>query len=685
MILKDSKEIRFIDISVLSLFFISCYLLFLSLVGWFNIYFVSAGLLFLLGALFVFRKSIEFDKKYFLFFILTFLLILGIVLFKGFFSGDATNYWLPLSKNIVLNHRMPDLTLDLVNFSTTRGPLLPLFFSFTFVFFPFREIFAIWIPVLFGFLTILLLYQWAKDKNMEKKYLFFIPLLFLANPIFFKYGWDILQEPLILFFFTSFFYFLERYEQDKNSLNLPPHLIGANFVNSAPKALAPIRCGGLFLIFISFVLAFLSKESAIFLSLPFIFYFFRHKFYKDKKFIFILLTFTPLIIWFLRNYLIFDNPVFPLFNSLFKGKYYEVGERAGSFILAPLVYENYKAAIFSVAKELLFYFPFIIFSLIQFLKEKKIIYLLTFALFVLGEISLPGVDKGAIKHYYPLLGLLIIYGLWGVQEIKSKTVLTVLFGLIVFGLFFTPFVVSSSPYIVQLENYLSVFSFLATFIVKYKFFIALLLSLYFYFFLNKKEEGKILILGLMCLYLIKTTTIQISWLNIWGPIFIFLAITLFWPLLKYKEKIIIFLLISTLIINSWGLALSYFLSHKKFVFPKEEAYGILPKAGEMIKQRENNNDFYTLVGYPIILNWRFNQKVLLLNGYTFNLITNLKYNENMSAKDIKELFSQSKIKYIVKNDDFKEFDGFYKKIKPASIYFELLYQEDDSFLWRVKE
>ena len=661
MIIQERfKKVDFLDAAVLSLFFIFCFLLFSSLIGWFNIYFISIGLISFLILLFIFHKRITFSKKYLLFFISTCFLITGVLLFKGFFAGDATNYWLPLGKEIVLQHKMPDLALNLPNFSTSRGPLLQLLFALTFIFFPFKEIFVFWIPILFVFLTVLLLYQWAKDKNLDKKYLLFAVLLFLANPIFLKNGWNILQESPLLFFFTGFFYFLEKYQKNRSSLNL-------------------------LLIFISFVLAFVSKESAVFLSIPLIIFFFKYKFYQDKKFVFILLTFSPLIIWFLRNYLIFDNPFYPFLSSFFKGRYFAIDQRALQFKIAPVVYENYKTAIFVVIKKLLLYFPFIIFSIIQLFRKKKFVYLLTFIVFIIGEISLTGVNSAMIRHYYPLLGLFIIYGLEGVKDMKSKIVLSFLFGLAILGLFFTPLINSSSQFISPIENSLTVlFSFIKI-IVGYKFIIALLLTLCFYFFLIKKNNVKFLILSLFVLYSIKNSTVQISWLNIWLPVLIFIVIVLFWFFFKQRQKTVISFLILVLIINSWGLAMSYFLGHKKFIFPKKEAYGVLPTVGNIINQREKNNDFYVLVGHPAILSWWFNQKVLFLNHHTFNLLTDLEYNGEMEPVEIYNLFKRSKIKYIVKNDNYKQHSAFYEKIKSDSEYFQPHYHENDFFLWQVKD
>ena len=60
-----------------------------------------------------------------------------------------------------------------------------------------NEILNIWIPFFFTAASLIVIIQWAKDRNLDKKFLFFIPVLFLTNTLVQFYGsWNLLQESL---------------------------------------------------------------------------------------------------------------------------------------------------------------------------------------------------------------------------------------------------------------------------------------------------------------------------------------------------------------------------------------------------------------------------------------------------------------------------------------------------------
>ena len=280
-LLNKIKKIRLelIDFIVILSYFLFFVLLILSLLGLFNKYWVGGVLFFILFFILFFYRQIQFSKHHFYFFIFIPLLFISFLLFKGFVTGDATCYWLPWAKEIVLQNEMPDFLLNIHFFINGRMPFFPLLLAVIFLFLPFKEIFAIAIPLFFITTTALLLYRWAKDKGINKQYLIFIVLIFLTNPITMKYGWDLLQESLILFFFTTFFYYLEKYQQNNNIFYF---------------------C----LVFFSFVLAVASKFTGLFLILPLFLMIIKNKVFRKYCWSYSVFICLPIIFWFIRNYII---------------------------------------------------------------------------------------------------------------------------------------------------------------------------------------------------------------------------------------------------------------------------------------------------------------------------------------------------------------------------------------------
>lgn len=664
---SETIKIDLIDLIVVLSYYLFSVLLFLSLSGLFNKYWISAVFLVAVFFVFVFHRRIVFSKYYLYFFIFVPLLFIGFFLFKGYFTGDALNYWLPWAREIVLQGKMPDFLLNIPSFINCRMPFLPLLFATVFVFLPFKEIFVFAVPLFFMAATALLLYQWARESGITKKYLIFVVLLFLVNPVTIKYGWDLIQEPLIIFFFTAFFYYLEKYQQSNNLFYF-------------------------FLMLFSSVLAIASKFTGLFLVLPLLLIIIKDKAIRKYFWSYSVFIFLPIIFWLARNYIIYDNPMAAFFNELFRGRYYELIKAASASyaLYTPSSFNNIFIRFGFIAKEFLFVFPFVLFSFYGFWKKKKIQYMFLILLFLFLT-NFFFLAPGAITRYlYPVLGILVIYGLIGIEHLKSRVLSSFFFFLALLGILRTEVYSSKSYFIALFEKSLNIFFVFSQFIYEHRLAMAIVLSLFFYFLLSKKKYCSYLFLLIFCSYLVTISTIQISWLNIWLPILFLILVILTWRYLQRFEgillrKLVIGYIVILLIINTFGLALMFFINHKQFVFPKMEAYGILPEVASQIKEIEGDNkDFYIYVAFPTYLAWYHNYKVVGPDSHTLYRVTNdLRPCNSLTAQEIYDLFQKNDIKYITENAHRSFWQDFFNTIKGRPDLFELIFEKEGYFLWKI--
>ncbi len=666
--LSTKTEFGLIDLIVLSSYYLFCFLLFLSLTGLFRKEFIAsglvAGLLFLLAA----KKKVVFKKYYLYFLILVPVFFVGIILFAGSFAGDATGDWLPLAREIVFQQKMPDFFLDHSGWITSRVPLTTLFYAGIFSFFGFKASLATILPLFFITATLLLLYQWFQEKGLNKKYLFFVVLLVLTNPIVIRFGGHLFSASFVLFFSTAFFYYLEKYQETKRIFHF-------------------------LLVLITFVLASAAQETGLILVLPLAWIIIRKKCFK-KALIYLPLIFLPLMVWFIRNYLIYDNPVFPYLNSVFQGKYYLLFLTVNQWgqQTYPLFWNNPFARLVATVPSIFFtFFPLSILSLYGFWKKGKIHYIFLFFVFLLILLLVVGLDV-YFRYFLPLLGLLVIYALAGLEEIKSKVLLSSVFLINLWGLLDTKVFLSQSGFLSPVERTLDIFYWLAQFVYDYRLIWAVALALFFYFFIAGKNYAKYLILFSLCFYSVKAENIQIgSWLNIWLPILFLIFIILGWRfLINLKEgvlrKLLIAFIIILLTLNSLGLASLYFWVHRQIAFPNfREVFISLPEAAQTIEKLEGENkDFYVFGGDTSrYLNWYYGYKGAEFWSFTFSVITDLKYNEQLTALEIHDLFQASKIKYIAQTHRRLLEQGFYDKIESRPDLFELILQREGLSLWRV--
>ena len=669
------KKFSLVDLIVFSSYYIFCVLLSLSLTGLFKKEFIILGLL--VGLLFFsifFWKRIEFKKYYLYFFIIVPLILTGVLLIRGCFGGDGIDYWLPWAKEIVLQERMPDFLLNNTAWLNSRMPVLPLFQAGIFSLFGFANWAIAFLPFFFAAASALLLYRWLLEKGVGKIYIIFGVLLLLTNPLFLNRAGEIGQESLILFFFTAFFYYLEKYQKTNNR---------SYFL----------------LIFISFALASASKFSGLFLFLPLVWFIVKNKHLKKSLF-YLPLTFLPSLAWLIRNYIVYDNPVYPLLNGVFKGQYYELFLTVDRIIQKynPIFWDNVMARIAEIPVSLLLLFcPLGILAFYGFWKEKKIQYIVLFLVFLLLNLLLISIPD-YVRYLIPFSALFIVYAIVGIEAVRSRIFLSFVFFFSLLGLFFTKISLSQSQFISPIEEALSSLKSVSQFVYDYRLILAIVLSVFFFFLiLPHRRSAKYLILLLASAYLIKAYSFHLgSWVNVWLPILSLIFIILIWKLaIKLREevlwKLVAVYIIILLMSNAWGLATVYFLAHGQFVFPNiEEAYGSQPQvAAEIEKLEGENRDFYVYTSSASYFDWYHNLKVVLSRNAAFHVLTNLEageeFEESFSPVEIYNLFQKYNIKYVIDNHpDRPPLVPFFNKIKSRPDLFKPILQKEGADLWLVK-
>jgi len=660
----------FIDTVVVASYWLFLAFSFLSLFGLFNRLAVLLVLIILIIALFYFRKYLSFDKKNLIFFILTSITIAGFGFLRGFFTGDAYQLWLPVARSIVLEGKIPDF---IVGYYFSGMPFFSLLLAATFSVFNFyNEFLGLWIPFFFTAVTLIVLLKWAKEKGLKKKYLNYIVILFLTNSLVCSSGWNLMQEALLLFFVCCLFYYYEKYSKNHHKKDLVFFLI-------------------------SFVLAVASKIIALFFLLLVIWLFIKEK-EKRQFLLYAVLIFTPILFLFFRNYLVFGNPVFPLLNSIFRGPY--ANYLANSYFPGYLKSSKTIGQIFSSALCYLYLaFPFIVLSFWGFIKERKYEYLvMTVLFFFLKEIFYFTITISTIRYYYLLLGLLLLYSIIGLNNIKSRWVFTCLIILAIGGLLMVPIVDSTSQFISIFEDIFSFFGNFFYFLQKY-WFLALIVLLPFIYRLSKRPEIEIFLILLYSLYILHLKFVaNKSWLNTWPFIvaaFLILVLFSFKKIERYIKQVIVTIVVLVIFANSWAMAVIYYLNQGGVTLPVSFVWEKSIWARSILDQvtkNKNKKQFYILIAeQPDYFNWWTDYQAI--NTFDFDFWYLLDgYDPNFSGTELHHFFVSKKVEYIVKNQNNvyrygdpsnDEYQQMINKINKNNNFKLLASQDNQYFVWQV--
>jgi len=665
------KEIKFslIDLIVLVFYYIFTCFLFLGLSGLFNRFSVFCVLFILLLALFFLRNSISFPKKYLWFFLVVPVAAAGFGFLRGFFTGDAYSVWLPAARDLVQNGKFPEVE---VSYYFSRMPLFSSLLAGTFVIFKsFNEFLGIWIPFFFTSASLMLIYHWAKERGLNKKLLAFIPFLFLTNIIVEFFGsWNLLQESLILFFGTAFFYYYDRFLSENRKKDL------------------------IFLI-LSLVLACASKISGFFLLIFIPWLFIRTK-NKRELIQYSFLFFVPIILWLIRNYFIFDNPVFPSFNSIFKGKYYDGIKQHNLHHALPDEVSGFLNQSFWVLKNYFWMaYPFILLSFYGFFKKRRYDYIvLILSFFVVKEAFLFTINISSARYYYLFLGLFLVYAFLGLKELKSRVFITILVSSAILGLFLVPIIDSESGFISLFENKFHFLFQIFVYLQNY-WYLTLIVLIPLVYLVSKRENIKIFLILFYSLFLLHLRFIaNKSWINTWPFIFlalILLLVFVFAKRIKYLKQIIMVIIILMVFANSWLMASAYYWNQGEIILPVPfvwENSRSVENALNKLTSPEERDTFYIVVAtQKEYFSWWTDYQTMRLFHHTFFFILE-DYDKNMSPSELKQLLEDHHVKYIVQNtfsyDVFgSEYVKFFEKINNSNLFNLVAKDEGKYCIWQV--
>jgi len=657
----------FTEVVITSSFLVSFLLLFFGALGLFNKLTVILTVAVVIVFFLLSKKDIS-KPEYWWLFILVPVATLGFMFLRGFFSGDVYYHWLPFAKEIASTGAFPDF-VNLNWFSVM--PLQSLLFAGTFVLLgTFNDFVNLWVPLFFTASTLLVLLEWGKYKEIDKKYWIFLGMLFLTNAGLQTFGgWNLMQDPLVLFFATCFFYYYDRFGAERISRNLVFALL-------------------------SLVLAALAKFNGVFLLIFLIPLFFKS---KNKLFFFksVIIFSIPLLYWFIRNYVIYGNPVFPIMNTFFGGPYAESYSQFFEyahhlFTPYPTVLSRLKFIIFALIEE----FPYIFLAVYGLVKKRAWMVLAVFAAFFLSKELFLFSSTSGVRYYYLFFGLFLIYALFGLQQIKSRLALGGLVALAFYQLFAVFPVDSTSLFISKFENLFSPLFTVAIFFHDYRLFWALGLGV-IAAGIKDGEKVKIVLLYLYGLFVLKIKFVaNKSWLNTWPAIasgLVYFAASLVKVFKLYMTKIAIVMIAIVLFVNSWLLGATYYINQGNLEFPVKHIWGNSIWVKSILDARvgeEDRKDFYILIfsnrGYFM---WFTDYQVVTYSDFDFHELTG-SYKKTMTAQETKELFIKSKIKYILINEldndtDYTDF-GIFADLVSDSGVFDLIEKSPEGYsVWKV--
>ena len=326
-------------------------------------------------------------------------LVIGIAIFlflyqKNFFppfTPDTVDTYLPWARTIVNQGSIPAFDDSCWRYVVHYPPFLYTTIALLFSFFGgYFDSIAAAIPILYSCLFVFLITNWG-EQHTDRCVPFFIILSLLLAPYYFaNYSIRVLQEAPILFFATASFYLLFKYLRTKETIFLV--LLS---ISSALMSLT--KYSGLVITTILFCMLIIGT---------------REKKEIHKIFVIFPLIHIPNILWAIRNFYYFNNPVYPALTSIFKNSIY-----SNLTLKLPTYFEPYKIhTCYPVSPQemaigFFIVFPAFIFTLFYIFRNwRKIEVQYTAACFVVFLIFLYISGWRLLTRYlYPFLGVFALY------------------------------------------------------------------------------------------------------------------------------------------------------------------------------------------------------------------------------------------------------------------------------------
>ncbi len=565
--------------------------------------------------------------------------LFGVMLLRGFYTGDGPAYWLPFARSMVENHRIIPF-IQTQDAATGREPLLPIFLSIG-IFFSQSEWAYGWVPLLFTLGTLLYIVRWLRDSDIEPVYQRWAVAIFLSAPLIAFWSWNILEEAPVLFAFTAFFFYADRYRKSLSDIDF---------------------------IFLTTALgiALLTRYIALVLLLPYGLLWLQSQ-KKVHKLLFFGIACLPFLMWITKNCLVYHSPFFPLFSSLFGGPY--AAYQAHSHFLGSLSM-SLVDKIYFVIRQLAFELPIVCIGFWALIREKRYAYAAVVAIILLALTSLFFTQTSATRYFYPFAGLLVVYGFRYLVSEKNQNTLLFFLLILCASLLSVDVTQSSSHFIGSIEHLFHVAVPLLNFISRYAWIFALCIPAVMLVVKMPVDRIRSSIFVLLALHIVHLRFIENkSWIATWP--WIILCMILIMALASKKLSVVVSRTMTALVLiailtDTWGLAIVYAMQNHDLSFNSvSRIYSAQDIIGREIDRREKGaKDFYLLTEAPGYYAWDLHYHVVTFRSFNFNYITKLHLENAHSAAEVRDALQTGTIKYLIYEGDenvpaYEQFDTGY--------------------------
>ncbi len=390
----------------------SYFILFLGLIGWLNNTFLfPITVFFALAFLFINKKElknllqskvrIENKRDYYLYLILGILFLVNLVGALGpELAFDALWYHLTIPKMYLLNNKIYFIHGNLLYYN-----LLPRITEmlYTAALSLSNEIIAKVIHYSFGILSSFALYRLSRIY-LTKKWAIITVIIFYSNLVISWLSITAYSDlPRAFFEILSFYYFLLYRKEKKNSHFVISALLMGFAISTKILAIGTV---------IIFTILIWSQNTSIFFKLK-------------KTLLFMTLSVSVPLPWFIISFLYTGNPFFPLFSHL--------GLRNFSLeLLSPFTFINTFINIFLFSPDpispiYIVFLPFVFLLLISKFKKYKMLFLYSVLSYIIWYTTSQSGGARFLAAYLPAYSVLIALAL---SQLKRKTILSISFGLI---------------------------------------------------------------------------------------------------------------------------------------------------------------------------------------------------------------------------------------------------------------
>lgn len=588
------------------------------------------GVILALGAYGVATRRLRVAQTLWLSLALTVLFSGGVMLLRGFFTGDGFAYWLPLARTLVEQGGLPAMTPTPIGY-TSREPLYPLILSLG-LFFSRRVLAYAWVGPVFTALTLTILLRWARELRLPATYRRWLVILFFASPLVLFWSWNLLQESMILFYFTAFFYHADKFRKAGNTKD---------------RTLALAAAG----------LAAITKFVGILLIVPAIILLLRRS-GKDSwlpRLGILCAAYLPAGLWFVRNAVLYGSPVFPIFGSLFPtiyGHYVQFDQFLGSrdFTLMDKI-------VFSL-RSVTFQLPLIFAGILGLLRYRRFAYLASLLLFAAAATTVLFSQTSVTRYYYPFAGLLLVFGLRYVSQTRSRVASMALLAVSLWSLFSLAVTMSTSSFIGRLESLFVHFVPVINFFARFSVPLSILLAMALVLRSKRREVFRHLLLASFALGALHLRFIENkSWLATWPWVLLFIAAVLWIIWRSQKANTSATALqgysLAVVLIVTWGMGLTFGIVNRDMSFNSvSRIYYGHERIADFIDGRENGGrNFFILAEDAPYYVWNRRLPVLSFRSYNFNYQTAGSYLKASNPRELHDALMHANIRYIVDQGD----------------------------------